>query len=310
MNATLHAICEKHFPDQGAPSPITRPSTGKFNQTRFFRLDGRDYVVRMAPPADAGFLFYEKHMMAQEPAVHALVQAETNVPVAPVVVYDDTCSAAPRPFVILERLPGVPLCEACGVDVHAVFREVGGHLAELHRNIRSKTYGYCGAHHPMEPAATWEDAFADMWHRLIEDIAGCGGYTGAEADRMRRLFERDRAAFARSVPAALLHMDIWHQNILVDRKGRVTGIVDWDRALWGDVEIEFAVLDYCGVSVPAFWDGYGAERDTSPEARLRGLYYTLYELQKYIVIRTLRGKDASAGRRYAEDSLRLAASIA
>ena len=48
----------------------------------------------------------------------------------------------------------------------------------------------------------------------------------------------------------------------------------------------------------------------SPAAKLRGLYYTLYELQKYIVIRTLRGKDARAGRRYAEESLRLVGSIA
>lgn len=41
-------------------------------------------------------------------------------------------------------------------------------------------------------------------------------------------------------------------NILIDNQGSVTGIVDFDRALWGDVEIEFAVLDYCGISEPAF----------------------------------------------------------
>ena len=73
-------------------------------------------------------------------------------------------------------------------------------------------------------------------------------------------------------------------------EGRVTGIVDWDRALWGDPEIEFAVLDYCGISEPAFWRGYGKARDESPEAKLRWLFYYLYELQKYIVIRTLRSK--------------------
>ncbi|WP_256973118.1 aminoglycoside phosphotransferase family protein [Nostoc sp. T09] len=59
----------------------------------------------------------------------------------------------------------------------------------------------------------------------------------------------------------LLHMDVWFQNILVDSAGNVTGLVDFDRALWGDPEIEFAVLDYCGISEPAFWRGYGRERD-------------------------------------------------
>ncbi|OUL36382.1 hypothetical protein BV372_08175 [Nostoc sp. T09] len=59
----------------------------------------------------------------------------------------------------------------------------------------------------------------------------------------------------------MLHMDVWFQNILVDSAGNVTGLVDFDRALWGDPEIEFAVLDYCGISEPAFWRGYGRERD-------------------------------------------------
>jgi fructosamine-3-kinase len=93
-------------------------------------------------------------------------------------------------------------------------------------------------------------------------------------------------------------MDIWHQNILVDEDGRVTGLVDWDRALWGDPEIEFAVLDYCGVSEPAFWEGYGQARDESEEARIRQVFYLLYELQKYIVIRHGRNNDPASARRY------------
>jgi fructosamine-3-kinase len=98
--------------------------------------------------------------------------------------------------------------------------------------------------------------------------------------------------------ASLLHMDIWHQNILVDENGRVTGIVDWDRALWGDPEIEFAVLDYCGISEPAFWEGYGQPRDESEAARIRQVFYLLYELQKYIVIRQGRGHDPASARNY------------
>ncbi len=47
-------------------------------------------------------------------------------------------------------------------------------------------------------------------------------------------------------------MDVWAQNILVDSMGNVSGLVDFDRALWGDPEIEFAVLNYCGISEPAF----------------------------------------------------------
>jgi hypothetical protein len=54
----------------------------------------------------------------------------------------------------------------------------------------------------------------------------------------------------------------------------VTGLVDFDRGLWGDIEIEFAVLDYCAISEPGFWRGYGAVREMSTSAEIRRLCYT------------------------------------
>ena len=123
---------------------------------------------------------------------------------------------------------------------------------------------------------------------------------------MRQLLPAYRSCFDRSVPASLLHMDVWHQNILVNTQGTVTGLVDLDRALWGDPEIEFAVLDYCGISEPAFWEGYGRSRNTLPEALVRARFYLLYEVQKYIVIRLLRRDDPAGARRYKEQSFALA----
>jgi fructosamine-3-kinase len=86
----------------------------------------------------------------------------------------------------------------------------------------------------------------------------------------------------------------------------LTGLLDWDRALWGDPEIEFAVLDYCGISEPAFWEGYGAERDRSPEAEVRRVFYLLYELQKYIFIRRVRRNRPDQAEQYRRRSLDLA----
>ena len=150
----------------------------------------------------------------------------------------------------------------------------------------------------MEPQDSWEEAFAVMWNRLIDDIAGVAFYDEEESRSMRALLDRHLPLFARPVASCLLHMDVWPQNILVDGVGKVTGLIDWDRALWGDPEIEFAVLDYCGISEPPFWEGYGTERDESPEARIRQAFYLLYEIQKYIVIRAGRNRDRSGARGY------------
>lgn len=303
--AKLRALLQSHGL---APVRFERITTGKFNESHFIGLDdGRDVVLRIAPPEDAGFLFYERGMMRQEPALHRIIREKTAIPVAEVLIYDDTRKLIDRDFLVMERLPGRAMSETVlsRSATDRAFEETGRRLRELHEECRAEKYGYLGEHRPMEPADTWVEAFGMMWSLLVEDIRACGAYDADEARAVREVLTPRLKLFDRDVPSSLLHMDIWAQNILVDSSGHVTGLVDWDRALWGDVEIEFAVLDYCGVSTHAFWRGYGKERDTSPAAQLRGVFYYLYELQKYIVIRTLRSKRPAEAALYKAHAARI-----
>jgi aminoglycoside phosphotransferase (APT) family kinase protein len=273
--------------------------TGKHNTSYYVQHGGDGWVLRISPPDDAGFLFYERRMMAQEPPLHALLRAETTVPVAEIVAYDDSRALLDRDYLLMERLPGQPMTDArlTARQVDGVLEQVGSFLAQMHGLVADR-YGYLGAHRPMAPQPTWVEAFAVMWNKLLDDIVACGGYSAEEADAFRQLLQVYRPHFDRPVPASLLHMDVWSQNILVDDGGTVTGLVDLDRALWGDPEIEFAVLDYCGISEPAFWQGYGRPRDTSFSAQIRARFYTLYEVQKYIVIRIWRRNAPAEALRY------------
>lgn len=291
------------------PVRISRPSTGRFNDTFFVSGAKAEAVIRVAPPDDAGFLFYERGMMAQEPPLHALVRENAGVPAPAVLGYDTRRDILPRDCLVLERMPGVPLTQARGADLDAVWEQVGDMLRRVHA-IRGERYGYDGPHRPMTPRASWGDAFHAMWNALLDDIEACNGYSPEEAESMRALAEWFMPAVDRDVPACLLHMDVWHENVLVDGGGEVTGLLDWDRAMWGDPEIEFAVLDYCGVSVPAFWRGYGQPRPVGPEARIRNGLYLLYELQKYIVIRRARQNNPPGADGYRREALRLAGMLA
>jgi len=291
-------------PDRLAFEPVR---TGKHNTSYFVRGAGDDIVLRISPPDDAGFLFYEQRMMAQEPELHALLRAETSVPVADILAYDDSRALLHRDYLLMERLPGRPLTDAglSGRQMDGVLEQVGRYLAQMHALVADR-YGYLGAHRPMQPQSTWVEAFAVMWNRLLDDVVACGGYRPEEANALRRLLEVYRPHFDRPVTASLLHMDIWSQNILVNDGGHVTGLVDLDRALWGDPEIEFAVLDYCGISEPSFWQGYGRARDLSFPAQIRARFYLLYEVQKYIVIRTWRRNDPVQALAYKRQSFDLA----
>jgi fructosamine-3-kinase len=193
-------------------------------------------------------------------------------------------------------------------------RQTGAYLRQLHALtaptcLAIQAYGYLGEHHPMEPQRTWESAFHVMWNRLLDDVVASGCYSLNEARALRELFERHRAHFGRPVVPRLLHMDVWSQNILVDAAANVSGLVDFDRALWGDMEIEFAVLDYCGMSEPSFWAGYGMQRDESAPALIRRQFYLLYEVQKYMPLCIWRGKDPVGVRDFKRQSLALAARL-
>jgi len=269
--------------------------------------------LRIAPPDQTGLLFYERRMMRQEPAVHGLVLARTSIPAPRVVAHDFTRALMDRDYLIMTALPGVPLsqvsCFTTGQYAEAL-RQTGRYLRQLHALtapacLGIRAYGYLGDHRPMPPQPGWAEAFHLMWNKLLDDVQACGCYDEHEAGAIRELFDRHRRHFERPVEPSLLHMDVWSENILVDSEGNVTGLVDFDRALWGDVEIEYAVLDYCGISEAPFWEGYGAERDLSPPARVRRLFYLLYELQKYMPIRVWRRRDPAAAARYKQQALAL-----
>jgi fructosamine-3-kinase len=301
------AACLAHH-RPGVPIAFERIPTGKFNDSYFVRAGDEDLVLRVAPDPDATFLFYERDMMRQEPSIHDLLLQETTVPVAPIIVHDASLTILPRDYLLMKRLPGNALSNVERVDADHVLTAVGQCLAQVHA-LAANAYGYLGEHQPMKPQKTWAEAFAVMWRALLDDIHATGHYNDEERDVLVRLLDAYLPMFDRDVPASLLHMDIWAQNILVNDSGDLTGIVDWDRALWGDPEIEFAVLDYCGISQPAFWEGYGEERDVSDEAQIRHIFYLLYEVQKYIVISHGRGNDPEGARSYKQQTMEIMAQL-
>jgi aminoglycoside phosphotransferase (APT) family kinase protein len=310
-DSLLRQLVTTHLPVDADRVRLEPIRTGKHNRSYWVYTDQGDAVLRIAPPQE-GMIFYERDMMAQEPEIHALLRAETTVPVAEIYAYDDSHTLVDRAYMLMERLPGRALSDMGGISQRfydRVLEQVGDALRQMHA-LTAGAYGYIGAHRPMEPEHTWWAAFRVMWNALLDDLLHCGGYSEAEANRMRGLLDAYRNCFERPVRASLLHMDVWSQNILVDERGTLTGLVDLDRALWGDPEIEYAVLDYCGISEPAFWRGYGAARDESPAAQVRQRFYLLYEVQKYVVIRLWRRDDPAGAQRYKENSLRLAMPLA
>jgi len=281
---------------------------GKFSET--FDVTGPTgrYVLRVAPPDDLRQLFYERRMMRQEPGIHARLLAETSVPVPPIVAHDFSRGRIDRDYLIMPRLPGVPLSEASlgGAARRRALAEWGGYIAQVHAiSDPAGRFGYLGEHRCMAPQATWAEAFEVMYRKELGDIVACGIYDEATAGACRQLLAENLGAFDGRA-SRLLHGDIWVTNVLVAPDGEVTAVLDFDRACWGDVEWDLAIADYCNVTGEAFWSGYGRRIErTDGDAAVRRMFYLLYEHQKYIVISMSRrrGHDEAMARDYAHRSL-------
>ncbi|MFW5839703.1 MAG: phosphotransferase family protein [Planctomycetota bacterium] len=308
-------------PDQAAdlaaealarPAAEARPfGSGKFSQTFLITSDGpEEHVMRIAPPDELRQLFYERRMMRQEPQLHERLLAATDAPVPEILHHDFSRGRIDRDWLIMPRLPGVPLSEASlDADKRAeAIRQWGRYIAQAHRiTDPDNRFGYLGAHNCMEPQDTWAEAFAVMYRKELDDIVETGIWDSAQADQAISLLEANLDAFGSVDTSCLCHGDIWVTNLMVDSCGQVTGVIDWDRACWGDIEWDLAIAEYCGVTSDAFWAGYGRRIDThTGPAAMRRMWYLLYEHQKYIVISmSARRNDPAGARRYAADCRRV-----
>ena len=71
---TLESVISHHRPNATNNIQIAPIPTGKFNDSYFVLADNEPLVLRIAPPRNAVFCFYEKDMMRQEPDIHLLLQ--------------------------------------------------------------------------------------------------------------------------------------------------------------------------------------------------------------------------------------------
>ena len=139
-----------------------------------------------------------------------------------------------------------------------------------------------------------------MWEKMLQDCQNCGIYSDEDVNLGKKLWQEYNCVFNHDCPASLCHNDLWVQNVLVDKEGNFTGLFDFDRACFGDVENEFTIAEYCGLTGDAFWRGYGSKPAMTHEWAIRKWFYLLYEHQKYIVISvSARRNDIPRAQQYA-----------
>jgi aminoglycoside phosphotransferase (APT) family kinase protein len=192
-----------------------------------------------------------------------------------------------RDYLFLELLDGESLertaPQLSTVDKDALHHQLGTAIGALHA-ATGDAFGY-----PLRDSRTWRSTWREAFLAMVDDILADATRLGTELPAPP---DAIRARMARHAPLldavdrpALVHFDLWDGNVFVAPTGggwRLTGMIDGERALFGDPYAEFvSIAIFRDIrELPSVLDGYaevtGAPVEFTEDVRIRIALYTCY----------------------------------
>ncbi|MCR2803540.1 phosphotransferase family protein [Paenibacillus soyae] len=270
---TIGAMVSKAFPGLGA-ARIAELKEGFFNAAYSVELsDGRETVLKIAPPTDAVIMTHEQDIMLSEVEALRLVAERTNVPVPSVLFYGRGNDGFGSDYFFAEKLRGRSYnsmrAELGDAARAAIDRQVGQLNARINV-ITGERFGYFGQ--PQRQGRVWIDVFRSILQDAVRDAERRDIALPVDFQTLAALLDRDAPHFAEVAEPRLVHWDLWSGNVFVEY-GRVTGLIDFERCLWAEPLME---AGFRAINVnSSFLEGYGmGALSVSESARSR--WYDMY----------------------------------
>lgn len=221
----------------GTADNIREVEAGEFNTIFQIRSGDKRYFVKFGSSPEVKVLSYEKDILNTEIGFYK--KLEGSAVKRPNVVFTDTTrTKVPVDYFIMEAL-NVPLLGYTFPSSKQRKRfsyQLGANLAELHK-IKGEGYGYpqCGLE------STWAEAYKKMINNIIADATVLD--VKLDTYRINSILERADKYLQEVTEPSLVHFDVWVGNIFVSKTHNFQGLIDWERAMWGDPVGDFISLN-------------------------------------------------------------------
>lgn len=246
---------------------------GWFNAAYDVRLsDGREVIVKIAPPRDADVLAYERHIMATEVATMRLLRENPAIPVPQIYFFDTTCDLCDSEYFFMEKLSGDNYGHVKASFSPEMQAQIDRQIGAIVREINSYTGPYFGYDGNRDlRAQSWKEAFLMIMDSVLQDGISKQADVGFPIDDIRAAVLTHASSLEAVSTPRLVHWDAWDLNFFV-KDGKISGILDFERALWADplMEAQFRALAFGGVSESM--RGYGKTTFTHEEEQRCHLY--------------------------------------
>jgi aminoglycoside phosphotransferase (APT) family kinase protein len=248
--------------------------------------DGREFVLKVAPPPGLKLLTHEVDLLRTEVDFYQRA-ARAGVPVPEVAYADFNREMVETDYAFLSLIPGDELrvlqADLPAPEVAAVRVELAALAARLH-TVTGPAYGYpLRGSRSWQP--TWRGAFGAMVDDILADARRLGKPLPATPDRIGELMHRHAEVLDDVDHPALVHFDLWDGNVFVTRGGdgaRVAGLIDGERAFFGDPVAEFVSmalfrdLEEVPELLAGYAEGSGVPFTLTASVRRRLNLYTAY----------------------------------
>ncbi len=274
---TAQTLVAAHYGAQATIHQYTELTDGMYNAAYLIELlDGRNSVLKVAPSDHIRVLRYENNIMQAEVETMRLVGAETDIPLPEIFTYDTSRRLIDNDYYLMSYIPGIGLHklrqELSESEQHAIDFRTGEYLRQMNA-IRGPYFGYFTQ--PEYHFSTWREAFSTMLELVLQDGRDAGVELPVPYDMLSKELPKHYAVLDEITQPVLVHWDLWDGNIFIDPDTKqITGILDFERALWGDplMEVNFGAFG----DNPAFYEGYGLDLLATPSAKVRRTLYNIY----------------------------------
>lgn len=255
---------------------VTELTEGYFNVAYKVCFEsGSKCILKIAPPIGVNIMSYEKNIMLSEVTAMRIVAEKTDVPVAKVLFFDDSCTICTSPYFFMEELKGNSLSSQKNTLSEEAVKQISTDAGKLNKKVNGITgekFGYIGQ--PELQDHNWFTAFFHMIELALKDADAMSVDLKIPVSQLERFLTLSKPVFEDVTVPCLVHWDLWDGNIFV-KDGRITGLIDWERSLWADPLMEVGFRTYA--SLNDFKAGYG-KKHLSKEEFIRALWYDVYTM--------------------------------
>lgn len=269
----LEKMVEKHF-NPNKLKRINELTEGYFNVAYEIILNNdKSIILKVAPSKETRIMTYEKNIMFSEVSSMEMALKKGGIPVPKILGYDNSCKICNSPYFFMEKLEGGSLFSAKSSIEQDILNKIYYEVGRINKKINEiicPCFGYPGQSEFQ--GSEWFPIFKKMLEAGINDAKRGNVDIKIPIDALFDFLEKDKDVFSEITEPRLVHWDLWDGNIFV-KDGEITGIIDWERCIWGDplLEVGFRFNEMN----PHFLKGYGIDSLTEKQKR-RALWYDIY----------------------------------